>query len=151
MTNTKRDMVLSVLSSLSESLVEDWEFLEAFEENGSLVGAQFRVSDGNGNDFKFALSGDSLSSVPVVKSVWFSIIKFSEKTRVVMNTDGEHVRCVREKDCIEKRESNLHWLFDPQQSKEGYVFIDGGKYKACDVVVFDLFQTIADAVIACKE
>lgn len=142
--------VIDILKDVPESLVELWDLVEVYKQGDKIVGAMFSVSSDVTDDvFKFALSSKVINCIESVKNVFASEMKARVHTDVQTVTIDGHLRCCKTRLAVEVRESTLDYVFDSPSSKQGYVFIDGSKYRENDVVVFDIAQTLLDALDVC--
>lgn len=136
-----------IFSSLSEDIVSKFSLCSVLrDENNELIGAMFGITNDSGVDFKFALSAEVIEGCEVLNRVFGSEIKYFNAKEVRKVKDSDMKCYVSVSDVIEKRETNLDWSLEPISSKFGFVFVDGGKYKQSDVIVFDLVGNILDAI-----
>lgn len=143
--------VREVLSNVPQKLIDEWQMIDVFKEHGKFVGAMFRVTDEHNNDFKFALSKAVIEESDPILNVFGWEIKAQVYTEVQAFEKDGYLRCVPTVDVVEVRESNLDYIYDAPHTKEGFVFVDGRKYKESDVVTFNLVQNLLDALEVCTK
>lgn len=143
------EKICNLLSGVSKDILSKFCLQRVFcTKDNDLMGAEFCITDDEGRDFKFALSYRTLLNCKEISDVFGSEIKYFNKlvSNWVSYTTGGILRCVPEISVLEKRESNLDWSLEPSDKKWGYLFIKGGKYNQKDVVFFDLFDNVMDAL-----
>ena len=142
-------MVDKAYKGVSRSTIENLQMVDVFKFDNRILGAMFKVTDEEGNDFKFALSSDIIENSDVIKSVFGCELNARVPVEVQVYVRDSSVQCVPFDSAVEVRECNLDYVYDAPQTKEGFIFIEGRKYKESDVIMFNVLQNVLSALEVC--